>query len=122
MQVSKLMSIDLRVLQMSRLHIPIAFGLECIRENKQPVFPFDIHSAVNMSSVAILAHRSILNGGIPYDIPDFHNEDARLQYEKDDATPFYYSDGRTPNIPCCSHPDYKPTDKQLKEFYDSIKD
>lgn len=96
--------------------------IECIRENKQPVFPFDIHSAVNMSSVAILAHRSILNGGIPYDIPDFHNEDARLQYEKDDATPFYYSDGRTPNIPCCSHPDYKPTDKQLKEFYDSIKD
>ena len=34
MQVSKLMSTDLRVLQMSRLHIPIAFGLECIRENK----------------------------------------------------------------------------------------
>lgn len=34
MQVSKLMSIDLRVLQMSTLHTPIAFGLECIRENK----------------------------------------------------------------------------------------
>lgn len=94
--------------------------LNCIRENKQPPFPFDLHSSVAMSSVGILAHRSVLNGGQVYDIPDFHNEEALKQYENDDATPFYYTDGRKPTIPCCSHPDYTPTEKQLRLYDEKV--
>jgi len=75
-----------------------------------------------MSSVAILGHRSVLNGGIPYDIPDYHNEETRKQLENDTDSPFYCSDGREPTIPCCSHPDYRVTDEQLKNYLEFIKD
>ena len=90
--------------------------LDCIKEGKQPEHPFDIYSAINMSSVAILAHRSMLEGGMPYDIPDFHLESERQKYESDRLTPFYGTDGDVPTLPCCSHPDYKPTERQLKAF------
>ena len=90
--------------------------IDCIKANKQPEHPYDIHSAVAMSSVAILAHRSILNGGVPYDIPDFHMEECRKQYENDRETPFYGTDGSEPTIPCCSKTDYRPTDEQLRRF------
>ncbi len=95
--------------------------LDCIREKKQPEHPYDIYSAVTMSSVAILAHRSILNGGIPYDIPDFKLEECRKMYENDRQTPFHGTDGSKPNIPCCSKTDYKPTDEQLKNYFESLK-
>lgn len=95
--------------------------IECIKEGKQPEHPFDIYSAVNMASVGILAHRSVLNGGAPYDIPDFRLEEERVKYENDDATPFYYTDGRTPTIPCCSHPDYAPTDEQVEKYFECLK-
>ena len=90
--------------------------LECLRENKQPEHPYDILSSINMSSTAILAHRSILNGGIPYDIPDFSKEEDRKKFENDRQTPFYYTDGTKPNIPCCSKVDYSPTEEQLKAY------
>lgn len=90
--------------------------LDCIREGKQPEHPYDIYSAVNMASVAILAHRSILNGGQPYDIPDFRLEECRKQYENDRHTPFYGTDGSKPDIPCCSVTDYKPTEEQMKKY------
>jgi hypothetical protein len=93
--------------------------LECIRNNKQPEHPFDIYSAVNMASVAILAHRSMLDGGRPYDIPDFTKEEDCRLYENDRLSPFYGSDGSKPTIPCCSNPDFKPTEKQL-ELYNKI--
>ena len=96
--------------------------LDCIRENRQPELPYDIHSAVTLSSVAILAHRSVLNGGIPYDIPDFHLEEHRVQYENDRETPFYGSDGSEPTIPCCSKTDYSPTEEQVKKYYELIKE
>ncbi len=95
--------------------------LDCIRENRQPEFPFDIYSAVTMSSVGILAHRSILNGGMPYDIPDFRLEEDMKKYENDRLTPFYGPDGSEPTLPCCSHPDYKPTEAQLKAFDELMK-
>ncbi|MBQ8407564.1 MAG: Gfo/Idh/MocA family oxidoreductase [Clostridia bacterium] len=95
--------------------------LDCIRENRQPEHPFDIYSAVNMSSVAILAHRSVLNGGVPYDIPDFRTEEARAQYKDDRETPFYGENGTVPTIPCCTNPDFKPTEKQVELFREVIK-
>lgn len=74
---------------------------ECIRENKKP--EFDEYFATNMASVAILAHRSILNGGVAYDVPDFRREEDRVKYENDRETPFYGSDGSDPTIPCSSN-------------------
>ena len=92
--------------------------LECIEEGHQPEHPFHVHSAVAMSSVAILAHRSMLEGGKPYEIPDFHTEEARKQYENDRLTTFYGTDGTEPDLPCCSHPDYRPTDAQMQRYLD----
>lgn len=94
--------------------------IECIKEGKQPQHPFDIYSAINMSSVAILAHRSMLEGGVPYDIPDFKQEADRAKYENDRLTPFYGADGSAPTLPCGSHTDYRPTDKQINAFLDMI--
>lgn len=90
--------------------------VECIKAGKQPEHPFDIYSAVAMSSVAILGHRSMLEGGKPYNIPDFRNEDDCKLYENDRLTPFYGADGSEPSIPCCSHTDYKPEERQVKKF------
>jgi len=90
--------------------------LDCIREGHQPEHPFHVHSAVAMSSTAILAHRSMLAGGKPYEIPDFHTEEARKQYENDRSTVFYGTDGSTPDLPVCSHPDYRPTDEQMRLY------
>ncbi len=95
--------------------------IECIKAGKQPEHPFDVHSAVTMSSVAILAHRSVLEGKI-FDIPDFKKEECRKQYENDTATPFVGTDGSRPTVPCCSHPDYKPTEKQLKLYNEIFKE
>ncbi len=89
---------------------------DCIREGKQPPHPFDIYSATVMSSVAILAHRSVLEGGKPYDIPDFRKEEDRKLYENDYLTPFYGADGSEPTLPCCSNPDYKPTEAQMQLY------
>lgn len=94
---------------------------DCIRDSRQPEHPYDIYSAVTMSSVAILGHRSVLNGGQPYDIPDFRNEDYRKQYENDRETPFYGTDGSEPTIPCCSVTDYTPSEEQKKAYYEAIK-
>ena len=90
--------------------------LECVKEGKQPHHPFDIYSAVTMASVAILAHRSMLEGGVPYDIPDFRNEDIRAKYENDYLSPFPGKNGEEPTLPCCSKTDFRPSDAQMKLF------
>lgn len=100
-------------------YLTVRMFVDCIKLRIQPEHPFDIYSAVNMSSVGILSHRSLLDGGKPYDIPDFHKEDCRKQYEKDRLTPFYGSDGSRPTMPCCSHPNFKPDEKQI-ELYNKI--
>ncbi len=41
-----------------------------------------------MSSVGILAWKSALEDGRPFDVPDFKNEKARKQFEKDDWSPW----------------------------------
>jgi hypothetical protein len=90
--------------------------LECIKENRQPEHPFNIYGAVNMSSVAILAHRSMLEGGTSYEIPDFTKEEERKKYENDRLTPFYGSDGSKPTLPCSSDVNYKPSEENLKKY------
>jgi hypothetical protein len=55
-----------------------------------------------MSSVAILGHRSMLNGGQPIEIPDFTKEEQREKYENDNLTPYYGADGSKPTVPVTS--------------------
>lgn len=94
--------------------------INCIKEGKQPEHPYHIHAAVAMSSVAILAHRSMLDGGRSIDIPDFHLEECRKEYENDRLSPFYGTDGSAPSIPCCSHTEHKPTDAQIKKYEELV--
>ena len=94
--------------------------VQCVSEGRQPEHPFDIYSAINMSSVAMLAHRSMLKGGEPFDIPDFRTEEARRMYENDRLSPFYGTDEEK-KLPVSSHLDFKPTDKQIA-LYEEVVD
>ncbi len=100
-------------------YITARMFIECINEGKQPEHPFDIYSAVAMSSVAILSHRSMLEGGKPYDIPDFRDEKWCEMYKDDRLTPFYGTDGSEPTLPCSSKP-CEPTEKQLRMFREMV--
>ena len=100
-------------------YITARLFLEAIEEKKMPEIPYDIYSAVAMSSVAILGHRSVLEGGKPFDIPDFRREEDCRLYENDRLSPFYGTNGDMPSLPACSDTEYKPTEKQL-ELYDEM--
>ncbi|MBE6655487.1 MAG: hypothetical protein E7609_01285 [Ruminococcaceae bacterium] len=49
---------------------------------------FNVYRATALSAAAILAWRSVLNGGLAYDIPNFTKEENRRQYENDFLSPF----------------------------------
>jgi hypothetical protein len=57
---------------------------------------------------------------VPYDIPDFTKEEDRKQYENDRATPFFGADGSKPTLPCCSHPEFRPTETQVSLFKQAL--
>ena len=93
--------------------------LQCIREGKQ--HPFDVYFATAMSAVAILAHRSVMSGGMPYDIPDFRLEAERVKYENDTVSPFIGVNGEAPSVDCDSHNGaVRPTDEQIANFVRDI--
>ncbi len=88
--------------------------LDAIRSGKPHAF--DVYFSTAMASVAILAHRSLMQGGTPYDIPDFRKEEDRKKYENDNLTPFLGDNGEAPTLPCCSRPDYRPTPEQYAKY------
>ncbi len=94
--------------------------IECVKENRQPEHPFDIYSAVTISSIAILAHRSVLEGGKVFEIPDFRKEEIRKEFENDRLSPFY-SEGVAPTLPSCSHTDYTPSEEQIEKYHELLK-
>ena len=96
--------------------------VECLREGKQPPTPFDVYGATTMSSVAMLAWRSILDGGKPYDIPNFRNEEDCKKWENDRLTPFPGANGEAPTLPCCSNPDFKLTEENIAAYLKVIED
>jgi predicted dehydrogenase len=57
-----------------------------IRTGQPPML--DVYRGVAMSSVGILAWKSALSDGAPFDVPDFRNEHARKAHEQDDFSPF----------------------------------
>ena len=77
----------------------------CIRAGIQP--EMDIYFATTTASVGILGHRSMIEKGIPYDVPDFRKEEDRKKYENDHLTPFWDANGNPPTIPSCSRPDFR---------------
>ncbi len=82
---------------------PVRAFFTAIRENRPPVF--DVYFATKMTSTALLAHRSLLERGVPYDVPDFRREEDRVKYENDNLTPFVAPDD--PNyIERWSHPKF----------------
>lgn len=92
---------------------------DCIRSGRKPVF--DEYFSTVMASVAILAHRSVLENGKPYDIPDFRKEEDCKKWENDFLSPFVKKDGTAPDIPCCSHPDYKSSEAQRSCYLEAMK-
>ena len=83
-------------------YITVREFLSCIRENRKPVF--DVYLATLCSSVAILGHRSQMENGVPYDIPDFHKKEDLEKYENDNLNPFYSPNGDEPTERSSSRP------------------
>ena len=57
-----------------------------IRAGRQPFL--DVYRGVAMSSVGILAWKSALEDGKPFDVPDFRSEAARSAHENDTWSPW----------------------------------
>lgn len=93
--------------------------LNCLREDRKP--DFDVYFATRMSAVGILAHRSLLEKGMPYDIPDFSKEEDRVLWENDYLTPFYGPNGEEPTLRCGSREDFVPPEEAMKAYLESIK-
>ncbi len=93
--------------------------LNCVREDRKP--DFDVYFATRMSAVGILAHRSLLEKGMPYDIPDFSKEEDRVLWENDYLTPFYGPNGEKPSLRCGSHEGFVPPEEAMKAYLESIK-
>ena len=93
---------------------------DCIKTGRRPYL--DVYVSTKMAAVGILAHRSLLDGGIPYDVPDFKKEEDRLKWENDRSSPFYTYGENEPSISCCSDPSYRPDPGRLDRFRSTIKD
>lgn len=93
---------------------------DCIRENRKP--EMDEYFATTCASVAILSHLSMLEKGVPYDVPDFHKEEDRKKYENDTRSPFMCKDGSEPSLPCCSDPSFMPDEKQYSNYLELVKE
>ena len=94
--------------------------ISCIRENRRP--EFDEYFATTMASVAILAHRSILEGNKAFDIPDLRLEEDRIRFENDVLTPFYGKNGELPTLPCCSDTGYTPSAEKTTAYNNALKE
>ncbi len=92
--------------------------LRAVEDGRDPYW--DVYRATNIASCAILAHRSILNGNVGYDIPDFRREEDRRKYEYDRSSPFPDENGLV-NIPVSSRP-YEPTEEDLANALQDWKD
>jgi predicted dehydrogenase len=62
------------------------FFIEKILGNPEGIeYSIDVYTAVDMGICGILAYRSILNGNVPIDVPNFRNKDERDAYRNDNA-------------------------------------
>lgn len=68
---------------------------------------WNVYRATATASVAILAWRSVMNGNMAFDIPDFRREEDKRKYEYDDASPYPDANGHI-DFACSSKP-YEPS-------------
>jgi predicted dehydrogenase len=59
--------------------------IEAVKADQPP--PIDVYDAADMTLPGILAHRSAVNGGKPFRIPDFREEAERQPHEDDHEAP-----------------------------------
>lgn len=67
------------------------YFIKYLRGEVEPFF--NVYRATALSAAAILSWRSVLNGGIEYDIPDFTDKRRRRKYLKDRQSPFLDENG-----------------------------
>ena len=85
---------------------------KAIRENKQPIM--DVYFGVAVSSIGILAWKSALANGQPFDMPDFRDEAVRKLHENDVWNPIL-KEGMDKNaIPPASTVGYEPSEEDIK--------
>ena len=83
---------------------------EAIRKGKQPFL--DVYRGVAMSSVGILAWKSALKDGKPFDVPDFSKESDCRKYESDNWSP-WPRNGRRGKVPSSIFGYREPTQKEM---------
>lgn len=88
----------------------VYYFVKALENGEEPYW--NVYRATAMASVAILSWRSILNGNIPYDIPDFRREEDRKLYENDRVSPFPDENGNV-DVRCSSIP-YAPSEEDMK--------
>lgn len=73
-----------------------------LRYDEEPYFT--VYNSVDLSATAIMAYRSALAEGQPFDIPDFRNSEIRKLYRDDRLTPFPdYDTGKGKTLPSNAH-------------------
>ena len=87
----------------------IYYFVKAIERGEDPYW--NVYRATAMASCAILGWRSILNGNIPYDIPDFSKEEVRKLWEDDRVSPYPDENGEV-DFRCSSKP-YAPSEEDL---------
>jgi len=94
--------------------------VNAIRSGEPPFL--DVYRGVAMSSVGVLAWKSCLEDGAPFDVPDFKDEENRKQYEDDHWSPWPQDAG--PGQPPPSILGFvEPTEKGIehaKEVWDEV--
>ncbi|HRX43260.1 MAG TPA: Gfo/Idh/MocA family oxidoreductase [Clostridia bacterium] len=85
---------------------------DSIHSGKSPLF-FDVYDGAAMSAVAILGWRSALEGGKPYDIPNFRNKEERDIFRNDHSSPFQSEDKR-PDLPPSIKGERIPSEEDIR--------
>lgn len=79
------------------------YFLEKILEREGGEHCIDVYQALDMALPGILGYRSILNGNVPYEVPDFRKKEVREKYRNDNACT-NPKVAKEQLIPCCSFP------------------
>lgn len=85
---------------------------DAIQNNKQPYF--DVYKGVTMSSLGILAWKSVLANGAQMEIPDFKDEKSRKKYENDYFNPFPMPGSQFPSIPVSTIKGFTPSEEDFE--------
>lgn len=86
------------------------YFIKAIENGEQPYW--NVYRSTAMASCAILGWRSIINGNIPYDIPDFSKEEDKRLWENDRISPFPDANGNA-DVRCSSIP-YAPSAEDME--------